>query len=135
MTGITDLSTLLTSMMPVLHPEEFVFCTLPPVQAQALPFMPLGLFWEEEGATVICQKAEAEAHHLPYSYICRRITLKVHSSLEAVGFLAAITQALAQAGISVNPVSAYYHDHLFVPAHQADQAMACLGRIGDASAG
>ena len=51
------------------------------------------------------------------------ITLSVHSSLDAVGFLAAITNKLAAAAISFNPVSAYYHDHLFIPANRAEQAM------------
>ena len=54
------------------------------------------------------------------------ITLNVHSSLEAVGFLAAITARLAAAGMGVNPVSAYFHDHLFVPADRVDEAMAIL---------
>jgi len=54
------------------------------------------------------------------------ITLTVHSSLEAVGFLAAITGRLAEAGISVNAVSAYYHDHLFVAEHRADEALRLL---------
>jgi uncharacterized protein len=40
-------------------------------------------------------------------FACRMITLNVHSSLEAVGFLAAITRQLAQAGMGVNPASAF----------------------------
>jgi hypothetical protein len=54
------------------------------------------------------------------------ITLNVHSSLDAVGFLAAITTRLAAAGMGVNPISAFFHDHLFVPAERADEAMAIL---------
>jgi hypothetical protein len=54
------------------------------------------------------------------------ITLSIHSSLEAVGFLAAITGKLADHNISVNPISAYYHDHLFVPAARAQAAMELL---------
>jgi hypothetical protein len=54
------------------------------------------------------------------------MTLTVHSSLEAVGFLAAITARLAEAGISVNAISAFCHDHLFVPEDRADEALARL---------
>jgi uncharacterized protein len=52
--------------------------------------------------------------------------LTVHSSLNAVGFLAAVTTQLAEAGISLNAVSAFYHDHLFVPHDRADEALALL---------
>ena len=57
------------------------------------------------------------------------ITLTVHSSLEAIGFLAAITGRLAEAGISVNAVSAFYHDHLFVPEHRAEEALHHLQNV------
>ena len=54
------------------------------------------------------------------------ITLNIHSSLEAVGFLAAVLPRLATAGISVNAVSAFYHDHLFVPIDRAQEALEIL---------
>lgn len=57
------------------------------------------------------------------------ITLSIHSSLEAVGFLAAILPRLAAAGMGVNPVSAFHHDHLFVPADRADDAMRILEEL------
>ncbi|WP_231612424.1 ACT domain-containing protein [Novipirellula galeiformis] len=57
------------------------------------------------------------------------ITLKVHSSLEVVGFLFAVTAKLAQSGISVNVVSAYFHDHRFVPTGRADEAMKVLNDV------
>ncbi|RWD18536.1 ACT domain-containing protein, partial [Mesorhizobium sp.] len=50
---------------------------------------------------------------------------------EAVGFLAAITTRLAGAGMGVNPVSAFYHDHLFVPADRAEEAMAMLMELAE----
>jgi hypothetical protein len=59
------------------------------------------------------------------------ITLTVQSSLEAVGFLAAITTKLATHGISVNAISAYYHDHLFVPADKAEIAMRLLQEFSE----
>ncbi len=68
----------------------------------------------------------ATAAGLDWTFRCRMITLNVHSSLHAVGFLAAITTHLAQAGIAVNPVSAYRHDHLFVPDDRADEALGLL---------
>jgi hypothetical protein len=54
------------------------------------------------------------------------ITLTIHSDLQAVGFLAPIMTRLAEAGISVNPVSAFYHDHLFVPWDKRNEAMEIL---------
>jgi uncharacterized protein len=60
------------------------------------------------------------------------ITLRIHSSLEAVGFLARIAAELARLGISVNVVSAFHHDHLFVPAGRAEEAMAALRALAAA---
>ncbi|HEY9761807.1 MAG TPA: ACT domain-containing protein [Trichocoleus sp.] len=129
MVGETDLSKLLQTMQPELKAEEFVFCTVPPEQLSKLAVRPVGLFYEQEGISLILSKQQAERREIPYHYPCRLITLKVHSSLHAVGFLATITQALAAWGISVNPVSAYYHDHLFVPADRVEDAMNCLNQL------
>ena len=43
--------------------------------------------------------------------------------------LAAILPRLAAAGIGVNPVSAFHHDHLFVPSDRAEDALAILSGI------
>ncbi len=125
MTGQTDLKTLLASMKPVIQPDEFVFCTaLSPAELTELK--PLLTFHEKEGPTAVIRKRDIEERGLPFQYPCRQITLTVHSNLAAVGFLAAITHKLAGASISVNAVSAYYHDHLFVPSDRADEAMKLL---------
>nr|WP_302181287.1 ACT domain-containing protein [Paraburkholderia sp. NMBU_R16] len=54
------------------------------------------------------------------------ITLEIHSDLAAVGFLATVCTALARVRIPCNAVSAYYHDHIFVPVDQAIQALEVL---------
>lgn len=127
--GESHLATLLATMQPELQPTVFVFCTISP----EVP-IPQGLshvcqFHEREGTTLILSQVEADRAHLPYHYQCRQITLKVHSSLAAVGLLATVTQALAAEGISGNVVSAYFHDHLFVPSDRATDAIACLKRV------
>ena len=57
------------------------------------------------------------------------ITLNIHSSLEAVGFLAVITTHLAKLNVGVNPVSGFYHDHLFIPAERAQDVMTALSEL------
>lgn len=126
MSAETNLHTLLRTMTPELQEGEFVFCTIPEGEFGQRGLTPVGVFHEREGVTLILFRAEAEQRHIPYTYPARMITLTVHSSLEAVGFLAAITAKLAEAGISVNAVSAYYHDHLFVPVDRASDAMHIL---------
>lgn len=126
MAGETNVNILLESMQPVLQEGEFVFCTVPPSHRPSLRIFPVGQFLEDEGMTLILKREEAEHCRLSYDYVSRMITLSVHSSLSAVGFLAAIATRLAEQGISVNPVSAYYHDHLFVPSNRAEDAMQIL---------
>lgn len=127
MSGEINLTRLLSSMQPTLREGEYVFCTLS--APGSLDLDPVGFFKEEEGLTVILSRQQAEAAGLPYSAVFAMITLSVHSSLEAVGFLAAIATRLARHGISVNPVSAFYHDHLFVPTAQAETAIALLHEL------
>ena len=121
-----DLNRLLADIKPVLDPEIFVFSTVPPDAAIPATLEPVQIFREREGITLILPLAEAEAAALAYRFPCRMITLDVPSALDAVGFLAAVATLLAKAGISVNAVSAYYHDHLFVPCEKANEAMRLL---------
>ncbi|TVY52074.1 hypothetical protein LSUE1_G010289, partial [Lachnellula suecica] len=97
--GETNLTTLLSTLVPRLSPHTYVFLTLP--QSTNLPptLEPLMAFRESEGVTIICTRAEAVAHELEsWTFECRMVTLMVHSSLEAVGFLAVITRELALRG-------------------------------------
>ncbi|MET2830094.1 ACT domain-containing protein [Mesorhizobium shangrilense] len=135
MTGETDLKKLLGSMTPELLPDVYVFATLAPGVAQPAGLVPMMLFREREGITLILREEDANAAGLNVAFRCRMVTLDIHSSLEAVGFLAAITTRLATAGMGVNPVSAFYHDHLFVPADRAEEAMELLRELAEDSAG
>jgi hypothetical protein len=56
---------------------------------------------------------------------CKKVTLGVHSSLDAVGFMAAITTRLAKISIGVNPVSGFYHDHLYVSERRRNNEALC----------
>lgn len=122
--GEMDLDTLIASMVPVLVPGTYVFVTLKGAMPAGLS--PIMVFHEAEGTTLILPIDEARAAGLPHAFACRMITLNVHSALEAVGFMARIATRLAAAGMGVNPVAGFYHDHLFVPRDRAEDAMNIL---------
>ena len=129
--GERDLNALLRDMKPEMQPGIFVFCTIPPNESIPAAVNPLLTFREQEGTTLVIQREEAEAAGLRYAFASCMITLTVHSALDAVGFLAAITARLAEAGISVNAVSAFHHDHLFVAVDRADEAIALLQNMSE----
>ncbi|MCV3211790.1 ACT domain-containing protein [Mesorhizobium sp. YC-39] len=133
MSGETDLKKLLATMTPQLLAGIHVFVTVPPAVPVPGGLDPVMLFREREGTTLIVLEDQARAAGLDGVFPSRMITLNIHSSLEAVGFLAAITTRLASAGMGVNPVSAFYHDHLFVPADRAEEAMAMLEKLAEES--
>lgn len=116
-------------MNPKLQKQEFVFCTVDEAKFKLLKITPILIFREEEGLTIILEKTVALKNELAFSGVWAMITLLVNSDLTAVGFLAAITKKLAEAGISVNAVSAFYHDHLFVPFEKADKAISLLKEL------
>ena len=122
----TNLERLLATMQPELLPGEYVFSTLPPGAPVPADLQPIATFREAEGLTLILPAAEAAAASLPATYPCRLITLRVHSSLEAVGFLARISTLFAAHGLPANVMAGYYHDHLFVPTARAEEALVLL---------
>jgi hypothetical protein len=127
--GESDLAILLRSLRPEMDDPPYVFSSISREEFARLTFFPLCGFYESEGVTVITTQSQAKTQGWPLEPAWARITLAVHSSLQAVGFLAAIAGALAREGISVNPVSAYYHDHLFVPWERRQDAMDTLNGL------
>ncbi len=126
MTGIKDLSSLLKSMSPRLDDKIYVFCSITEEKFSKIKVDPILIFKEKEGITIILEKEAADKNNLSYSDKWSLITLNVHSDLTAIGFIALITKKLAKKKISVNVISAYYHDHLFVPYDEAKEALQSL---------
>jgi hypothetical protein len=128
MTGEKDLNKLLKAMRPIHNAGNFVFCTVDNLTTELLNEA-VFMFKEQEGITVIVKKELADVLGLGYSFVASWITLTVHSSLEAVGFTAAFSEALTRHGISCNVVAAYYHDHIFVNQADTVRAMDILDQL------
>jgi hypothetical protein len=120
-----ELSSLLARISPVLHEDRYIFVTFDYDVAWP-PDVAVGMIREKEGISVILPLGYAEAHQLEGSAPFSRITLEIHSSLEAVGLTAAFSKVLSEAGISCNVMAGYHHDHLFVPSQDAQRALGLL---------
>ena len=114
MAGERDLVRLLQSLRPRLYPKRYSFAEAADATLRDGQF---ALIREDEGLTAI--KADPEG-------AWARISLEVHSSLEAVGLTAEISSQLTEKGISANIVAALNHDHLFVPWDRREEALAIL---------
>jgi len=125
---ISDLAELLRSMRPVLNDGVYSFVTVPS-GFDVMSVSPIATFLEREGLSLIVPEHVAVSHRLTPIFRAAWITLTVHSDLNAVGLTAAVSTALADAGISCNVVAAAHHDHLFVPADGAAEAMTALHRL------
>jgi hypothetical protein len=112
---VSDLAGMLAGMAPALDARAWFFVQVdgaPPEDAFAV-------IREDEGVTAIVAGERA-------GMAFGRITLMVHSALEGVGLTAAVSGALAGAGIACNVVAGYHHDHLFVPWERREEALAVL---------
>ena len=125
------LTAMLSSLLPELIAGDYAFCAVPeshPVDYAALS--PLASFREREGLTLVLDVSAADAAGLAYDSVFRCISLGLESSLDAVGLTAAVAGRLAEHGISANVIAAYHHDHIFVPANRADDALTVLSAFG-----
>ena len=129
---VSDRGAMLAQMAPVLDPVRYCFMLIAPEIAPQALGAAIGTFREDEGVTAIVP--EGVARELgEESPAMARITLTVHSSLEGVGLTAAVSGALAEAGIACNVVAAFHHDHIFVPAERGEQTLAILRELSGAS--
>ena len=81
------------------------------------------------------EQSKADELGLSYEYISSWISLKIHSSLDAVGLTAAFSTELTKYNISCNVVAGYYHDHIFVPEADAGAALVILKKLASTSTG
>ena len=129
---ISELHLLLKNIHPHLSDEAYVFCTVQsPDPDSIIKLNPICTFEEDEGLTLVLEKNAALKANLQFNGVFKKITLRVHSSLEAVGLTAAVSTALASKGISANVIAAYYHDHIFVPSGKAAIALNILKSLSE----
>ena len=128
--GEVNLDVLIGSMRPELHDCVYVFATVS-AEFDYSALHPVMVFQEQEGTTLIVEAAIAKKHNVSAEFPCKMITLNIHSSLDAVGFLAHVTTHLAKFDMGVNPVSGFYHDHLFVPENRAIDALNALIKLSN----
>ncbi|MEV6950524.1 ACT domain-containing protein [Streptomyces sp. NPDC051183] len=128
MSGESDLRKLLSGMRPELNDGLYVFCTVPgtAVPAGLDGITSVATVLEPEGLTLVLRQEDADAAGLAYEYTAGWITLRIHSALDAVGLTAAFATELGAHGLSCNVIAGYHHDHLFVAADRAAEAVAVL---------
>lgn len=133
MSGEQNLATLLATMQPVLSTGRFVFVSVGWAwgDPRSAGLTPTATIAEDEGLTLVLPVEQADAAGLQYDYLAARITLRVHSSLAAVGLTAAVAAALGAEGISCNVLAGYFHDHLYVADADAERAMQALHELHD----
>jgi hypothetical protein len=125
--GLTDLRALLAALDPELDPVPKRFLHASHEKARERMADALMMFREAEGTTLIVDVDDETPGN--DRMLWARITLRVQSSLTAVGLMAAVSAALAKRGIPCNPVSAFLHDHLFVPWDRRDDALDALSHL------
>jgi hypothetical protein len=123
--GQRELGALLRGARPVVVHPAVVLATVD--DASGLPS--LATVTEDEGVTVVLRQEDAERLGIAFDWVGSWITLRVHSALDAVGLTAAVSAALADAGISCNVLAGVHHDHLLVPADRARDALAVLASL------
>lgn len=129
----TDLSALLAGLAPEQHPGVYVFARLAEGSAIDMAACVCAMH-EPDGMSIVVAADRVPAGAQTADYRASWITLRVDSSLAAVGLTAAVAGALAEAGISCNVVAATCHDHLFVPVDETQAALAVLETLQRAAA-
>jgi uncharacterized protein len=112
---------------PELQPGTYVFC----VDDGSSRVSPVATIREREGLTIVLPRGDADEARLPYALVLAWITLTAPTTLDQVGITATVSTALANAGIACNVIAGFHHDHLFVPAHQGNEALAVLRGLAD----
>ncbi|NNF55395.1 MAG: ACT domain-containing protein [Acidimicrobiales bacterium] len=124
--GEMHLERMLAGLAVDVQPGTFTYVTDDvPIPTQEVSAM----IREPEGTTLVLEVETARAHGIPPGFEAAWLTVRVHSSLEAVGLTAALSAALAASGIPCNVLAGFFHDHLLVPVHRSEEALEALDRL------
>lgn len=127
---VRDKRLMVAGMTPTLREGRFIFCITSDQSLIAKAMRDATAFFQEdEGTAFILPFDKAASLGFDVSMPMRRIVLEVFSALDGVGLTAAVSNALADANISCNMVSAFHHDNVFVPAADADRAVSILLKL------
>jgi hypothetical protein len=83
-----------------------------------------------EITVVIDQSLLSEEDAVAVEYDWRLITFDAVLPFDVIGFLATVSTALAEEGVSVFVISAYSTDHILVKGNELDKALTKLQGIG-----
>ena len=122
---VRDTEAMIRGMTPQLVAGRFVFRSMPESEAAGSIATARATFRQAEGLSLVLPVDEDADEPLAM----RQITPQVPSALDGVGLTAAVSSALADRGIPCNVVAACHHDHLFVPADRAEEALEALMRL------
>ncbi len=122
---IKDLNALIKNMRPKLNKGLYVFCSVPDTSSIS-PDLIISHIIEKEGTSIIIDVETARRLGVSHSDPMVWITLRVFSSLTAVGLTATVSKVLAQHNISCNVVAGFRHDHIFVPNQDGQKALDVL---------
>jgi hypothetical protein len=124
--GEHDLQRMLASLDVEQRPGLFTFVS---GEHPVLKSRAHATIHETEGPTYIVTVDDAISAGAQVDFVGVWLTLSVWSSLTSIGLTAAFSNALAAAGVPCNVLAGYHHDHVIVPADQADEALRVLRRL------
>ncbi len=121
--------------------KDYVILRLPTTEAATAaeliktlehPFA--GMAWDKDDITLVLLQGDWEGRSVVVedfeeSPNYRLITFDLPLDLEVVGYLASLSKAIAEAGVSIFHVSSFSRDHSFVPAEDFDRAWNALREL------
>lgn len=137
MTG-GDARALLARTPLIVRKGPFALASWPPAQASAVSAAALRsnsdvVLWMRDEREVTALLRESALSSAPPPRNSQRgwvlLTLDLPMEWDVTGVLAAVSGALAGAGIPIGAVTAYARDHVLVPADRLDAALAALAGL------